>query len=280
MYKISIIALIFLISTISRGTASTPDPAIDENPYYILTGEAEKAIAEEKYDEAAARLIDAMSVEPDNPGNLLLMTNLGLVYSCLDKDSLALATLDEVNRRAPNMTVALVNRGRIKLKNNMNDEAYEDFSKVLSIDSLNADACYFRGLMALYRGNRAIAERDLLTLKNLQPDQNRTLAALGALYSMTGHDLEASKCFEKLIERESAPEYYSGLAGCYIALERFSDASATINEGLKIYGHDPELYYYRAKLNKERFRLDEARADAKLAIKYGASPDKVKEIFK
>ena len=57
------------------------EPTIDENPYFILMGEAEKAIADEKYEEAAARLIDAMAVEPNNPGNLLLMTNLGIVYS-------------------------------------------------------------------------------------------------------------------------------------------------------------------------------------------------------
>ena len=107
------------------------DPAIDENPYYILMDEAEKSIAEEKYEEAAARLIDAMGVEPDNPGNLLLMTNLGIVYSCLDKDSLAIATLDEVSRRAPNMTVAIANRGRIKMKINRTDEAYKDFSRVI-----------------------------------------------------------------------------------------------------------------------------------------------------
>lgn len=256
------------------------EPTIDENPYYILMGEAEKAIADENYEEAAARLIDAMAVEPDNPGNLLLMTNLGMVYSCLDRDSLAIATLDEVNRRAPNMSVALLNRGRIKLKLNKNDEALDDFNKVISIDSLNADARYFRGMMALYGGDKVTAETDLNVIKNSQPDRVRTWAALGALYSMTGRDNEAIKYFEKLIEKEPSPEYFANLAGCYLAVENLTEASRVISEGLKLYSRDPELYYYRAWLNRDRFRLDDAHNDAKLAIKYGASQKKVNDLFK
>ncbi len=256
------------------------DPAIDENPYYILMGEAEKAIAEEKYEEAAARLIDAMGVEPDNPGNLLLMTNLGIVYSCLDKDSLAIATLDEVSRRAPNMTVAIANRGRIKMKINRTDEAYKDFSRVIELDSLNTDAHYFRGIIALYAGDRNTAEADFNVLKKIVPESRRTLSALGTLYSMTGRDREAVKYLEQLIEKEPVPEYYAMLAGCYLALEELTDASRVINDGLKINPRDPELYYYRAWLNRDRFRYDEAHEDAKLAVKYGASPEKVKQLFK
>ncbi len=259
--------------------AQTKDPTIDEQPYYILMGEAEKAISDGNYEEAAARLIDAMATEPENPGNLLLMTNLGLVYSCLDRDSLALATLDEVNRRAPKMSVALLNRGRIKLKINDNEGALDDFDKVIELDSLNADARYFRGMMALYGGDRQTAEGDLTVIGNLQPDRTRTHAALAALYSMTGRNREAIKHFEKLIEQEPSPEYFASLAGCYLAIEDLSEAAGVINEGMKLYPRDPELYYYRAWLNRDRFRLDDAHADAKLAIKYGASPEKVNRLF-
>lgn len=260
--------------------AQAKESSTDEHPYYILMGEAETAIADGKYEEAAARLIDAMATEPENPGNLLLMTNLGIVYSCLDRDSLALATLDEVNRRAPNMSVALFNRGRIKLKINDNQGALDDFNKVIAIDSLNADARYFRGMMALYGGDRLTAEKDLTIIESLQPDRIRSHAALAALYSMTGRDREAIKYFEKLIEEEPCPEYFANLAGCYLAIEDLSEAARVLNEGMKLYSHDPELYYYRAWLNRDRFRLDDAHDDAKLAIKYGASPEKVNALFK
>ena len=275
-----ILPTIILSALLSCQICKAEDPATEENPYYILMGEAEKAIADENYEEAAARLIDAMGVEPNNPGNLLLMTNLGIVYSCLDRDSLAIATLDEVNRRAPNMSVALLNRGRIKLKTNDNEGAIADFARVIAIDSLNADARYFRGIMALYGGDRETAEKDLTIVGKLQPDRSRTHAVLAALYSMTGRDREAIKYFEKLLEKEPSPEYFANLAGCYLAVEDLSEASRVISEGMKLYARDPELYYYRAWLNRERFRLDDAHEDAKLAIKYGASPAKVNDLFK
>ena len=163
-----------MTSISGRAVASEPSPAnpdIDANPYFILTAEADSAIAKGDYDRAAARLIDAMAVEPDNPGNLLLKTNLGIVYSALDRDSLATATLSDVISRAPSMTVALVARGRIALKTRHDSLALADFSRAIKVDSLCTDARYFRGLMALYGGDRKMAEADLAVIGSLQPDR-------------------------------------------------------------------------------------------------------------
>lgn len=243
-------------------------------------GEAEKAIADHNYEEAAARLIDALGVDPGNPANMILKTNLGMVYSELGRDSLAIATLDDVISHAPRMTVAILNRGRLNLKIDRKEAAIADFSRVLEIDSLNADALYFRGMMSLYGGDRDEAETDFNSLNASQPESQRTYRALATLYSMTGRERQAAEYFKKLIEHESAPEYYAALAGCYLTLEDLSEASSTIAEGLKLYPIDPELYYYRAWLNRERFRYDEAHADAARAIRYGASREKVEALFK
>ena len=268
-----------LIVFFCADTAVAIDPESEEDPYFILMGEAQKAIEEEKYEEAAARLIDAIGIEPGNPANLILKSNLGMVYSCLGRDSLAIATLDDVTNQAPNMSAAILNRGRIKLKINDNEGAYNDFCRVIEIDSVNADARYFRGMMALYGGNKSMAETDFKKLEQIQPTRTRTFAALGTLYSMTGRERQAVGYLTKLIEADPTPEYYSTLAGCYLVLEELSEASSLIAEGLKRFGHDPELYYYRAWLNRDRFRLDDAHEDARLAIKYGADPTHVNALF-
>lgn len=259
--------------------AYAADDDTDEDPYFILMGEADKAIADGRYEEAAARLVDAMAVEPGNPGNVMLLSNLGMVYSYMDKDSLALVALDEASRRAPRMVTVINNRARIYLKLNRDDEAFDEFSHALEIDSVNLDARYYRGFMSLYKGNLPGAEADFDVLKRKVPNSYITAVALSSLYSMTGRDRQAVPYFEKLLELDPNPEYYAGLAGCYLAMDNLSEASAVINEGLKRYSRDPELYYYRARLNHERFRLDDARADAKKAIEYGASPAKVNAIF-
>lgn len=255
------------------------NPSDEENPYIILMGEADKAIAAGNYEEAAARLIDALGVEPDNPANMILKTNLSMVYSALGRDSLALATIDDVILHAPKMTVARVNRGKLNLKANRNDSAFADFSKAIEMDSVNVDARYFRGMMSLYDGNLALAEADFNVLEAKYPKRKTTLIALSTLYSMSGRDLQAIDYLKQLIEVEPAPENYSTLAGCYLALDNLSEASTTISEGLEKFPIDPELYYYRAILNRRRYRYDEAREDAYKALKYGADPKKVKEIL-
>lgn len=270
---------IILALTIPTFTSHAIDPETEEDPYFILMGEAEKAIAEENYEEAAARLIDAIGLKPGNPSNLILMSNLGMVYSCLDRDSLAIATLDDVCQKAPKMTAAIMYRARIKLKINDTEGAYNDFSRIIELDSANTDARYFHGMMALYGGKKDIAEEDFKVLEQKQPTRIKTYAALGTLYSMTGREREAVKYLTKLIEVDPNPEFYAALAGCYLVLEELSEASSVISDGLKLYSQDPELYYYRAWLNRDRFRLDEAHEDAKRAISLGASPERVNALF-
>lgn len=274
-----LILLAFLTVVLCSFPAFAAADDNEEDPYFILMGEADKAIADGNYEEAAARLVDAMAVEPDNPGNVLLLSNLGMVYSYMDRDSLALVALDEASRRAPRMVTVVNNRARVYLKLNRDDDAFREFSHAVELDSTNLDARYYRGIMSLYKGDLAGAEADFDVLKRMVPGSYITAVAMSSLYSMTGRDRLAVPYFEKLIELDPNPEYFSGLAGCYLALDNLSEASAVINEGLNRYSHDPELYYYRAKLNYERFRLDDARADAKKAIDYGASPAKVNAIF-
>jgi hypothetical protein len=52
-----------------------------------------------------------------------------------------------------------------------------------------------------------------------------------------------------------------------------------LGEAFERYPADPELYYYRAKLHKLRYMIEDAHKDAKRAIELGADPHKVAKIF-
>lgn len=259
--------------------AQTPVDSLEAQPYYILIGEAEEALADDRLTDAAARLREAMEVEPDNPGNVLLLSNLGVIYWRCDEDSLALDVLNEANRRAPSMVTVLLNRGRLLLDMGHTRAAFEDFNEVVALDSVNCPARYYRGTMSLYGGRLDMAEKDFDVLKRLKPKALDTAVALSALYSLSGRDREAIPYFERLVEEDPAPEYFAGLAGCLLALQEYTRAAEVIEDGLKRYSHDPELYYYRAWLNRDRYRLDDARADAAKAVEYGASKAKVDALF-
>lgn len=278
--RLTAILTALLLTCVGAGAATADSLTnYDEDPYVILVGEAEAAIAEGNYPEAAQRLLDALSVGPQRESNPLLQSNLAMVYSYMDQDSLALKKLDELIASMPRMTTAIQNRAHVLMKLGDDRRAFDDFTTVLDIDSLNLDARYYHGMMALYGGRRDIAEADFAVLQSRDPDSIDTATALATLYSLTRQDQLALDYLRRLVKEIPSPEYYSALAGCLLALDRLSEASEVIADGLKRYSHDPELYYYRARLNHACYRLDEAHADAKRAIELGASPTRVNAIF-
>lgn len=269
-----------ILAVAATVTAALPDTAsMDADPYFILTEEADSAIARQDWAEAAARLADALAVRPDAPTNLLLRSNLAAVYSCLGHDSLALTTYDAVLDAAPAMFTPRLARGKLLLKMGRDVDAYHDFSVALESDSLSTEARYYHGMMALYAGNRDIAETDFSTLLRVAPKAYDTAVALASLYSLTGRDREAIPYLERLIEADPSAEYFASLAGCHLALGQLSEAGAVIDRALKSFPRDPELYYYRAWLNRDRYRLDQAADDGRRAVELGASPVRVADLL-
>ncbi len=256
------------------------DSVFEADPYFILMGEADAAIADKNWPEAAARLCDALAVKPDHPSNALLFNNLASVYARMGQDSLAVSTYGRGLEIAPNMLTLVVGRGRVLLSQGQDREAFDDFSRAIEIDSLSTDARFYHGMMALYSGNLGLAEADFNVLDRVSPKSIDTAIALGTLYSLSHRERKAIPYLEKLIELEPEVEYFAALAGCRLALGELTEASEVIGEGLKRYPDDPELYYYRAWLNRDRYRIDDARADGATAVRLGANPDKVNDLFR
>lgn len=267
------------MTTVCAGAQMPVDSIYDENPYFILMGEADRAIADRDWNEAVARLNDAIAVDPANPSNALVYCNMGLCQSYLGNDSLALEAYDLSLEIAPRMSVALMGRGRSLLALNRDHEAFGAFGDVIEVDSLSQEARFFHGMMALYGGNAEIAEADFNVLRSVAPDEDDTYIALSTLYSLTGREREAIPYLTLLIESHPDAEYYAALAGCYLALGYLSEASATIHDGLELFPADPELYYYRAWLYRDMYRNDDAKKDARKAVELGASPVRVAALF-
>lgn len=252
---------------------------LEERPYFLLIDQYEEALEAGDYEAAGLRLVEAMGVEPANPLNVALLTNLGMVYYYNEQDSLALVTLQEACRRSPNLVKAHFHRGQVLSAMGRDREAYEAYGRVLELDSVNSDARFYHGMMALYDGDLATAEADFAALQRVVPHWRRTTLATATLYSMTGRDREAISLYRKLIELERMPEYYAALAGCLLAVDDLSEASRVIGDALSMFPNDPELYYYRAVLNERRYLHDDAHRDAKRAIELGANPQRVQRIF-
>lgn len=248
----------------------------EENPYFLLAGEAAKDIEEGDYAAAEKRIKEAIAMRPDDPGNVLLMSNLGMVYSYMGKDSLALATFDDALRIAPSMKTVIVNRARVLLKNGRDAEAYSDLSDVIAADSANVEARYLHGLLSLGLADLALAEADMRVLADAEPESLRTAVGMSALLSAQGKHKEATPYLKRMVEKSGEAEDYAALAVNLLELGKLSEAGETIAEGMKKYPSSGELYLCRARLNRERYAYGDAKADARRAEALGVERSRIR----
>ncbi|MDE6801630.1 MAG: hypothetical protein K2J06_02585, partial [Muribaculaceae bacterium] len=72
-----------------------------ESKYIRLVDSADKAIAAGNYKEAITLLGEALRAEPDNSGNVMLLSNIGMLHYYTGSDSLAIHTLSLAHDIAP-----------------------------------------------------------------------------------------------------------------------------------------------------------------------------------
>ena len=256
-------------------TASGDAYVDPSSPYFTLIDEAEEAVAQSRWNDAARALKAAMRVEPGHPTNILLMSNLGMIYFHAGSDSLALEMLNAAHNMAPTVIPVLQNRARVLAVIGREDDAFDDYGRIIELDSTLTEPTYIHGMIALRKGLYDIAESDFKRLERLEPDGTNTLNGLSGLYRNTLRFKEALPYLDRLIEREPESYNYSARAVCRLFTDDLNGASEDIAEGLRLDPDDGELYLYRSLLNRARYRFDDARRDADRAITLGISPSRI-----
>ncbi len=139
-------------------------------PYMDLVDEADKACAKGEWTAALNAIDAALEREPENPGNILLLSNKGMIQFNLGLDSLAVATLTEAHLRAPRSVTILSNRARVLASCGRDAEALADYAQVIRLDSLDVDAHFHHGLLALRHRDYYAARTDFDWLAQNHPD--------------------------------------------------------------------------------------------------------------
>ncbi len=255
-----------IIATLLSATmVSVPVTALSDT-YFDLMGDADKAISEGKWLEAEKSLKDAIALDPENPSNILLMSNLGLVQFYLGQDSAAIATLSDAHKRAPISVTVLKNRAEVYLALGRDSLAYNDYSKIIALDTTLIEPRYMHAVMSLRYGDYATAQNDCDALNRMSPGSDEANTAYGALYTATEQWEKAIPYYSELIKKKPSADLYSARAVCYLMTQKLNEASADIAAGLELDPDNGELYLYRGYLNKLRYRKDDARNDVRKAF--------------
>ncbi len=233
--------------------------------YLTCVEEAEREIAKGNYELAGEWLKEAMTTEPSNANNILLLSNLGMVQFYAGNDSLALNTLSQARAMAPGSVTILANRARVLDHMGRRDDALSDLTLAIEADSTYAPAYYERGVLRLDAGDFAAAEADMLAHRALRPKSRQSLLALALIYSSTGRSRDAIKAYSELLDGHPDPDILSARAMCRMDLGDLPEAAEDIQEGLKLAPDEPGLYICRARLNRLRYREADAEADERKA---------------
>lgn len=238
-------------------------------PYLRLVEQADSACAVAEWPLAESLFLKAMRLEPANPANVLLMSNLGMVRFYQGNDSMALSTLDDALRMAPNSTVMIANRARVLTAMGRQSDALADWERVLAIDSTNVDALYFHVLATIGSGDSIQSEVELRRLERIAPDDSRTDFARATFLTSQGQYAKAVGPLRRVVAANPRAEHYAALSIAHIMSGSLAEAADDIARGLQIDPAYGELYLYRALLNRLRYRPADARADAQRAISLG-----------
>lgn len=250
-----------------------------ESQYESLFGKADDAIARQDWGEAEKIIHEALQLEPGNAGNVMLLSNLGMIQFYSGRDSLAIATLTDAHRMAPESVTVLANRARVLTSSGKINEAIADYDTIERLDSMAWQPRLYRGLIRLSEGKIEEAAEDLNRLQSLRPNDIETHIALAALAEAEENPQKAVEHFNILIKADPQPEYYAGRAMCLIQLGFLADAADDIASGIERDEDCAELFVCRALLNRKRYRRDDALHDAHRAISLGANPERVKALL-
>lgn len=252
----------------------------ESTPYLDLVDEADKACADGEWNKALEALNSAMMLDPENPGNILLMNNIGMIQHHMGMDTTAIATLSEAHRRAPASVTILMNRAKVLTAMGETDEAIADYALVMELDSTETSARFNHGMLSLSsrRFNDAKADFDYLTTHS--PESTEAQIGAATMHCTLGDFDKAIPYYTALIDKFPEADYYGARAYCRLMTGELHEASDDIARALELTPDDGELYLYRAALNKMRYRPDDAKADARKAVELGVAPARAAQFLK
>lgn len=252
-----------------------------ESKYVKLVEDADKAVAKGDYATSIALLEAALKAEPDNSGNVMLISNMGMLNYYMGADSVAIYYLTLAHEMAPESVTILSNRAKVLTETGYYKQALKDWDAVSAMDTTLYEPHLKKGVIYLLL-NDTVRASNALDAMCKRVDVTKSIecaAALAWMSQIKGDDMTAIKYYTILINDHPTADLYASRAMCYVNLENYPEASDDIVEGMSLSIECSELYVARACLNKRMYRNDDALNDAQRAIDLGADSNRVKALL-
>lgn len=260
-------------------SAATP---LFSQSYVELVEKSAAYIEDNRLDSAVVTLQKAMSLEPANENNPVLLLNLGILQRQLGllNDAYISFTASMANNSMPELV--LHNRASLLCEMGRFGEAMEDYDAIIRRYPDNVEAYYRRGLLFLEQHNRPKAEADFKAAEQIDPDNLYTRLSKALMYKLDDNWEAAEKIYTALIQSEPEvdPSFYMNRAECYVNTDQIFKASADLRAIEDSQKDNPYFYFLRGRVRYEQFDKLAAQADFIKAKELGYDAAIVEEWLK
>jgi tetratricopeptide (TPR) repeat protein len=224
----------------------------------------------------------AMRLEPANPLNYALLTNLGTLQRRQGNRDDALISYSAALNQHPDNSLILFNRAELYTEMNEIAQAIYDYHSILAKDPTNERALYSRGLLYINTGEYLLAEADFDRILDTYEDTFLGRFGFAILQKARGFYDDSEILFNYLIEKY--PDNLRVLeerAELYFLTKRNARAMSDLN---KVFNATPrpsaELYMLRGRIKLAQYEKESAALDFKQARELGYDTETVDRLIK
>jgi Tfp pilus assembly protein PilF len=240
--------------------------AIKENPNKATAylDRAEAYLLYESYDQAIKDLKQAIRLDSNLVDAWHLMADAYLDYY---NSRMAMNTLYDAAERFPNRVPTLLKLTEYQYILTLTAGAEKTIDRILSLDPLNAEAWFWRGMIARDAEKNTEAIQAFQKATELDPFLTDAWIECGKLLSKEGKPI-ALRFFQNAVQLDSlnAPAWHA-LAEYYQDQNNLDAALETYRELVRLNPLYPDAYYNSGLIWMERDSLGLSRAQLDLAIK-------------
>lgn len=230
--------------------------------------------------EAEEALREALRIEPGNPGNGMLLLNLGTIQRRQGKLKEAEESYTIGLAFLPNNLSLLNSRAQLFAEMEKYPEAINDYTEVIYHEPENEDAYYERALCKLMNQDTLGARLDLEQIDRFNPSSAKSRLGMAYVYKAQQMWREASELYDALIERN--PRNASLLrerAEVFYFSNRMGAALDDVNKSIDFDPRDPYSYLLRAQIRYAKGDKEFARRDLNQAIELGLNKEEVRDLI-
>ncbi len=239
--------------------------------YQAWVDNAARHIEADRLDSAAISLQRAMSLDPMNENNPVLLLNLGIIQRQQGLADDAYISFTAALANNPIQDVVLHRRASLLSELGRYDEAIEDYTTLIRDYPEEVEAYYRRGVLYLEQHNRLKGEADFVKANELDPDHFFTQLSKALLFKLEDNWEAAEKIYSRLVETEPNPDpsILLNRAECYVHTGQTFRASADLRSVELSQRDNPYFYFLRGRVRLDQFDKVAARADFNKAREMG-----------